>query len=288
MSNRDWLRSSKSNPCPICDHTDWCLVSADGSSALCMRVESDRPSRSGGWDHRLRESDRSRRDGWKVVRRIESVSVSSTDWLELAKRLHRSCSSKGYAWLSNRLGISERSLRSLRVGWNGENRSFSFPMREPNGNVCGIRYRSMTDAKFSERGGREGLFFCPTDLVPAYLLVVEGASDTAAMIDVGYPSVIGRDNCTGNISQIVTLCRRLKPASVVVIPDNDVPGIDGANRLIEALPCGANLLLLPDAIKDVRECIQSKENAEWLAGQIGIITNTKTFTNGSTKHVNNQ
>jgi len=73
--------------------------------------------------------------------------------------------------------------------------------------------------------------------MPTYLLMVEGASDTAAMIDVGYPSVIGRANCTGNVSQIVTLCRRLKPASVVVIPDNDVPGIDGANRLIEALPC---------------------------------------------------
>jgi len=146
----------------------------------------------------------------------------------------------------------------------------------------------MTDAKFSERGGREGLFFCPTDLMPTYLLVVEGASDAAAMIDVGYPSVIGRANCSGNVSQVVSLYRRLKPASVVVIPDNDVPGIDGANRLIEALPCEANLLLLPDTIKDVRECIIAKENAEWLAGRIGIITNTKTFKNGSNEHVHPQ
>lgn len=31
------LRVSKNHPCPICEHTDWCLYSADGQVALCTR-----------------------------------------------------------------------------------------------------------------------------------------------------------------------------------------------------------------------------------------------------------
>jgi len=58
-------------------------------------------------------------------------------------------------------------------------------MREANGHVYGIRYRSMNDRKFSEQGGREGLFFQPADIVRDYLVVVEGASDTDTMIDQG-------------------------------------------------------------------------------------------------------
>jgi hypothetical protein len=36
----DWERVNRVNPCPICDHPDWCSVSADGLVALCMRVKA--------------------------------------------------------------------------------------------------------------------------------------------------------------------------------------------------------------------------------------------------------
>ncbi len=96
--------------------------------------------------------------------------------------------------------------------------------------------------------------------------------------------MIGRANCTGNVSQIVSLCRRLGPLRIVVVPDNDEPGINGANHLIESLPNGANLLLLPDGIKDVRECIQSTKNADWLRDQVGINIDTTSFKNGSNQN----
>jgi hypothetical protein len=49
-------RVSRIARCPICNHADWCLVAR--SYAICMRIESDRPSRSGlgGWIHRLKGS----------------------------------------------------------------------------------------------------------------------------------------------------------------------------------------------------------------------------------------
>ena len=46
-------RVSKQEPCPICDHPDWCETRSDGA-VHCMRIESAIPSsRSGGWWHRF-------------------------------------------------------------------------------------------------------------------------------------------------------------------------------------------------------------------------------------------
>jgi len=54
MNNYKWHRVSNSEPCPICQHTDWCLVANDGTACICQRVESDKPTKnSGGWVHRL-------------------------------------------------------------------------------------------------------------------------------------------------------------------------------------------------------------------------------------------
>ena len=39
-NGRKWLRVSRANPCPVCDHPDWCLVAVDGSTAMCMRFEN--------------------------------------------------------------------------------------------------------------------------------------------------------------------------------------------------------------------------------------------------------
>lgn len=51
----DWQRTSRRNPCPICDHKDWCEISADGFTVHCMRVPGDKEVswRGGGWLHFL-------------------------------------------------------------------------------------------------------------------------------------------------------------------------------------------------------------------------------------------
>lgn len=48
-----WRRVTRQRPCPIGDHPDWCGVSADGRAAICARVQSDHPTRNGGWLHWL-------------------------------------------------------------------------------------------------------------------------------------------------------------------------------------------------------------------------------------------
>ena len=68
MSLSKWIRVKKGVPCSICGKSDWCEVSADGEVALCMRVESDKPSHNGGWIHRLK------------VQQYSSVPIKSTPY----------------------------------------------------------------------------------------------------------------------------------------------------------------------------------------------------------------
>lgn len=52
-----WLRVNRHNPCPICEKPDWCLVFEDGKTAICARIESDKPAgnKGAGWIHKIGE-----------------------------------------------------------------------------------------------------------------------------------------------------------------------------------------------------------------------------------------
>ncbi|MEM7559919.1 MAG: toprim domain-containing protein, partial [Planctomycetota bacterium] len=128
---------------------------------------------------------------------------------------------------------------------------------------------------FSEPGSRDGMFFRPDRLSASFVILVEGASDAAAVIDLGFSSVLGRASCRGNVDQILTVCRRLRPKQLLLIPDNDDPGIAGAEDLcskIRAAGGKVQILNLKDGVKDVRQCVQNPENASWLAGEISKAT----------------
>jgi DNA primase len=48
-----WRRTTPTYRCPICRHSGWCLVSADGTAAICPRTESPKRCGDAGWLHRL-------------------------------------------------------------------------------------------------------------------------------------------------------------------------------------------------------------------------------------------
>jgi len=153
-------------------------------------------------------------------------------------------------------------------------------MRYPSGNVSGIRYRSRDGRKFTEPGSRDGMFFRPDQLSAAYVILVEGASDAAAVIDLGFSSVMGRASCRGNVDQILTVCRRLRPKQILLIPDNDDPGIAGAEDLCSKIRTAGGrvqILNLKDGVKDVRQCVQNPEDASWLAKEISQATRHQTI-----------
>lgn len=264
-------RVSKESVCPICRKPDWCLVAVDGA-AICARVQSDRPMRSGvGWLH----SVGAERSQWRAVQRSRPKR-STTEMTALAKQCWCELTNDKLKLLAFQLGVSADSLQLLRLGWSNDRHAYSFPMRDASGQVCGIRYRcELSGKKFSEVGGSEGMFYLPPALAD-YLVIVEGASDAAAVMTVGFSSVIGRSNNVGNVEQLLSIVRGHRFNQIVIVPDNDEPGQRGADALVSEFIANQlsepTLLHLPVGLKDCRACVQQKKNARWLQSTLARLT----------------
>ena len=104
------------------------------------------------------------------------------------------------------------------------------------------------------------------------LYVCEGPTDTAAAVELGFFAV-GRPNCCCGGPEIKIYARRMACSRVVVVSDNDKPGLDGARKV-------GGQLLLPFALyvppaKDLREFVR-------LGGTRAMVENTLNNTIWST------
>jgi hypothetical protein len=118
--------------------------------------------------------------------------------------------------------------------------------------------------KFAVRGSKQGIFTsaeCGTrstehgaqGTARPTLFVCEGPTDTAAAVELGLFAV-GRPNCCCGGAEIKVFARRHDCRRVVIISDNDKPGLDGARKV-------GGELKLPFAVyvppaKDVREFVR--------------------------------
>ena len=276
-----FTRVTRAKVCPVCKHGDWCRVFDDGW-VECMRVQSEKPARSGGWMHRDAES------GARAFARTPpphrpppgiNATAMHRAWLANTK-------AEALAAFAAELGISAPALAAVGAAWAPQYAAWAFPMCDGYGNVIGIRLRNER-GKFAVRGSRQGIFLphfgedgSPSRPVlarhgrlgeaslpkPAQktLFVCEGPTDTAAAIDLGFFAA-GRPNCCCGGLEIRTYARRHECAQAVVVSDNDKPGLDGARKV------GAELrmpyaLYVPPA-KDLREFCR-------LGGTRNMIENT--------------
>jgi hypothetical protein len=176
------------------------------------------------------------------------------DFARLAAEYREGVKPSALALLANQLGVSPESLKRLGTGWAAERHAWAFPMRNAVGEVVGVRLRSASANKSAVRGGKEGIFI-PADLPEGgRLLITEGPTDCAALLDLGFAAV-GRPSCSGGSRHVVELVRRLAPADVVAVADRDWPGQRGADRLATVLVayCPAVRVIVPPApFKDAR------------------------------------
>jgi hypothetical protein len=245
-------RVSKTHPCPVCKKPDWCRVFGDGW-VECMRVQSDRPAKSGGWMHgqqpsRLMPSFKPA-PVMPVVATINATKLMR-DWLAATP-------ATALAEFAASLGVSTPSLAAVGAAYAPPHAAWAFPMCDGYGNVVGIRLRNER-GKFAVRGSRQGIF-TTTDHGPQTtdasktLFVCEGPTDTAAAVELGLFAV-GRPNCCCGGAEIKIYARRHDCRRVVIISDNDKPGLDGARKV-------GGELKLPFAVyvppaKDVREFVR--------------------------------
>lgn len=248
-----WVRVSRSRPCPICGRPDWCLVSADGTAVICPRTESRRRIGDAGYLHRLADDTRHRTH--TITRVIPGRPVPTAQFDALAAQYQRAVDPGWLAEHATSLGLTTRSLIALGIGWSADHGAWSYPMRDYTGRVAGIRLRRPDGRKYAVRGSRDGLFVpaaMPTDDT---LYIAEGATDTAALIDLVVPSVVGRPSCSGGTRHIVALVHHHRPSSVVVIADADPPGLRGADELARVLVAhvrDVRVITPPGGAKDVR------------------------------------
>ena len=158
--------------------------------------------------------------------------------------------------LASELGVTPESLARLRIGKNSERSTYTFPLRQPNGFIVGISNRpiepnSTRSKTTTGHGAGQGLFFDPAGLSSDYLIVTEGASDTAAVLSAGFSSVVGKMSASTGTNSIVQLCQRMQPRIVINLRDADKAATQGHKKLVRGLGAQSIVELFPDhGVKD--------------------------------------
>lgn len=240
MSDK-WYRVNKKHPCRVCGRRDWCTYTENAVG--CMRVESDKQMKNGGWLHK---SDN------PIPRYIppqRAVQEKPPDLAGLWTRWSRTTDFHYVDGFAMSLGVDADALRL--IGCARADTAWAFPMKNADGEMIGIRLRDDSGNKWAVRGSKQGLFLSEFGCEPvAY--VVEGPTDAAAALTIGL-SVIGRPSCLGCEDLILKYVHRQKIRRVVIITDNDEPGLRGAAKLQDMLVVPSCIWVPPT--KDIREFV---------------------------------
>ena len=257
---------SASHPCPICGKPDWCLISVDGTVAICQRTEAGSVKRCGdaGWLHRLSEPAPRPPAG-------KQRNETPRDWPAEAARYAAALTPADADWLLARLGLPPAALDAVpQLGVCRRDPAgpvTTWPEADADGVVIGVNRRIPgveKDEKKMLTGGKRGLTlplgWCSR---PGPAFVVEGPTDAAALTAAGL-SAVGRPSKDGGGKLLAKLFAGW-PADrgIVVVGENDAPsaesetpGIDAAVRLARRLAIALGRLVLvtlpPAGSKDVR------------------------------------
>lgn len=276
-NKRGWVRIGKGMPppfnlCPICQHDHWCMFQIDESAVICGRTDMgyDKDLGDAGFLFRLKRDQPGGRFNlppmdWLEQRRAakeaEQPGRNPAELAALSKEYEEALPLDALNMLARTLGVSGASLMLLGAGW--AKKAFSFPMRRPDMTIVGIRLRTNEGKKYAVRGSRNRLFIPVARVgIEGPLVVCEGPTDTAAMMGLGYDAV-GRPSCRGCHEDILQLAnptkgKAAKPRDVVILADDDGPGLSGAESLADYLidhRVKSVKIVTPQGRKDAREWV---------------------------------
>jgi len=265
MNGTEWQRVSKRRLCPVCERPDWCLYAGPDdapTAVLCARTESAKRCGDAGWLHVLRDDGPAwppwRRTITRAVKMMTDAQPNGSDKLAAeaaAAVVWCDKHANSLQQFATTLGLSAESLRRLSVGRLPRRQAWAFPMKSADGTLVGIRLRLSSGRKLSVKGGREGLFLPEGLQSGGRLLVCEGPTDTAALLDLGF-SAVGRPSCSGGANHLIALAKQLRPDEIVIVADGDGPGQRGAETLADKLAAyvpAVRIVTPPAGVKDARE-----------------------------------
>lgn len=250
-------------PCPVCGRPSWCGRLVDGS-VICMRTPSNKPTRNGGYLHTNGNGN-----GAVVISSDRVEFPRAVNWPAVLGMFARALSPQRMADLSVSLGVAVASLGRLGVGYDTGSGMYTFPMQSRPGTTCGVRLRGLSGEKKAVSGSRNGVFAPYGMTGNGPLLVCEGPTDVAAMLDLGF-DVVGRASCLSGHAELPAWCGPPlwhAPRTVVVVADRDPAqsaaefnSDRGTQWLVEALrSVAASVVVIrpPDGVKDARKWKQS-------------------------------
>ena len=218
-----WIRVSSQHPCPICRKPNNCTVAEDGNAVWCGRVADGAVRQNGGGQFLHFVNERQPASGWCPPPKPVAVQHAlKKNWRAIADAAFRHPdAAERRKTLADSLCVSEVALESLRVGWRPDG-CWTFPERDPGGNVIGISRRFQDGGKRFMAGGSRGLTFADAWLDsegPVFL--PEGATCAGALISVGL-CAIGRPSNTGGTELLTELLRCVPDdRQIIVLGEND-------------------------------------------------------------------
>lgn len=258
MNDVKWSRVSPQSRCQQCQKSDWCTYSLELGVYCCMRIQSSRPAKNGGWLHDI-DADRKPAPVRKSERPplpVPNIRLTLEAWR------NDSVGNRHISVLAKKLGVSESALNMLGCVHSDQFMVWAFPMSAGDGSIIGVRLRHENGKKWAMPGSHNGLFIpCCTPQLEC--VICEGPTDTAAALTIGM-FAIGRPSCSGGVDHLIAALRRLKVRRVTIIADVDQdqtdkngrdfnPGIDGARKLAELLPVASRIVTIP--AKDLRQFV---------------------------------
>jgi hypothetical protein len=270
-----WPHFTKESPCPACKHHDWQCRQGE-KMFICMRVESKRPAKSGGWYHFYDEEHP------YIPQRPANRSIPSVvDLGAMLARWRMNTSPAQIESLAGQLGVTVSSLRTLGCCWADKHNAWAFPMHDSNRNVIGIRLRNNDGKKWAVIGGKGGLFTPSAEHWQDTVFLPEGPTDTAALISMGFYAW-GRPNCMAGNEIIKEAVKLYHIRKAVIVSDNDElkqvgdkeqrPGLVGAKKLKSEIGIKSVIFIPPT--KDIRDYLKNGATKE----MVMTIINKKVWT----------
>lgn len=188
------------------------------------------------------------------------------DWVAICGDIQEGLVGTELGTLHLQLDVSESSLARLECGFSDKHNAWTFPMRNGLGEMIGVSLRGRNGTKWAIPGSKLGLFIPYNLSSEGPIFMPEGASDTAALLDLGL-NAVGRPQALirgERLEQVRVLMNTplLEGRPLVVMADNDPKndvGWTGAHELAKAMSKQVRSVkvLEPLGCKDVREWVRN-------------------------------
>lgn len=260
-----WLPNDRHfGSCPKCKQLHNCKISICGGWVWCGRCRDGciRVNKGNQGLYRLTGEQRRTIPSPPARQRPQHESA---DWEAMAAAFVAAAEAKPgvLSTLADQLRVSVDSLRRLRVGIKAGASGviYTFPETDAGSKAVGINQRLPDGSKRAIKGSTRGIYFDRDNLATATgpVYIVEGASDTAAGLTMGY-RIVGRMN-NRHAAFLDELLRDEREAIIVVgendqKPDGRWPGMDGARETAKVLANKLGLTIFvsqpPRYVKDMR------------------------------------